>query len=186
MRVRSLLGFAVVVSLLVAACAPAAKDAQSPGCVMAASVFKPCAIDIDADSPEKLQSMRQTAINRKTNLAGSLTAFCPDSVTSSALKSQDACVASIDAVMPQATADAAKRRAAAGPEVATLRADERYASAREKFHTLRIQQASACDTNDVTACKLAQSDADGAATVMRALLAEHHIDPRDADALGLW
>jgi hypothetical protein len=178
--------FAVLAALLATACAPAAKDPQSPGCVMAAAMFKPCVIDINADSPEKLQSMRQAAINRKANLARALIAFCPDSVMSASLRSQDACVADIDAVMPQATADAAKRRAAAITAVAALRADLRYETARERFHTVRIQQAAACDTSDATACKLARSDADSAAAVMRGLLADHNIDPRDADALGLW
>ena len=74
----------------------------------------------------------------------------------------------------------------AGSAPATLHADERYATARDKFHRLRIQQGLACDTHDATACKLAQDDADSAASVMRGLLSEHHIDPRDADALALW
>ena len=187
MRVRPLLvGFAAVVALLVGACAPEAKDAKSPGCVMAAAMFPGCAVDIDVDSPEKLQSTRQTAINKRTNLARALTAFCPDSVTSAALKSEDACAASVDAVMPQATTDAAKRRAAAGPAVAALRADARYASARDRFHTLRIQQSTACDTADATACKLAQGDADGAAAVMGSLLTEYRIEsPRRRRARAL-
>jgi hypothetical protein len=152
---------------------------------MAAAMFKPCTVDVDADSPEKLQWMRQTALNRKANLSGALTAFCPDTVTDAALRSQDACVAAIDAAMPRATADAAERRAAATTAVATLRADARYATARDKFHQLRIQQGVACDTHDPAACKLAQDDADSAASVMRGLLAEYHIDLRDADALAL-
>ncbi len=186
MRVRPLVISFAFVSLLVVACAPSAKEPENPGCVTMTSMFTPCAVDINVDSPEKLQSMRQTAINKRTNLAHALTAFCPDSVASAALKTQDACVASVDAVMPQATADAAKRRAQAQSAVTELRADERYAPARDKFHTLRIQQASACDTADTTACKLAESDAERAAAATRKLLDEHHIDPRDADALGVW
>jgi hypothetical protein len=67
-----------------------------------------------------------------------------------------------------------------------LRADPRYASARDEFHTFRIRQSAACDTTDQTACKLARSDADGAEAAMRSLLGEYRIDPRDTDALGLW
>ena len=181
---RALVSFAAVVSFLLAACAPA-KDAGSPGCVIAVAPFKACAVDINVDSPEKLQAMRQTAVNKRVNLGG-LPAFCPDSVTSTALSTQDACIASIDALMPQATADAAKRRAVAGPAVAALRANQHYAPARDKFHSLRIQQSVACDTRDAEACKLARGDSDGAAAAMRNLLTEHHIDLRDADALELW
>ncbi len=79
--------------------------------VMAAAMFPGCAVDINVDSPEKLRSTRQTAINKRTNLSRALTAFCPDSVTSTALRSEDACVASVDALLPPATANAAKRRA---------------------------------------------------------------------------
>ncbi|HEY2367126.1 MAG TPA: hypothetical protein VGH87_12110 [Polyangiaceae bacterium] len=186
MRARRFVVSLAAVSLLVVACAPAAKDAQSPGCVMATRMFPPCTADAGADSPEKLQSMRQTAIRRKANLERALTAFCPDDVTAAALRVQDACVASVDAALPQVTADASTRRAAAGPAVAALRADARYTPARDKFHAARVQQAVACDTDDGAACKLARDDAERAAVVMRGLLGELRIDPRDADALGLW
>ena len=89
-------------------------------------------------------------------------------------------------MLPQATAEAAKRRAIAAPAVAALRADDRYAPARDKFHAVRIQQSVACDTTDAAACKLAKNDTEAAATVMRGLFSEHKIDLRDADALGLW
>jgi len=188
MRVRSLLvGFAAVVSLVVVACAPDAKDPASPGCVMAVRMFPGCAVDVDVDSPEQLKSRRQIALNRENpGFARSLSAFCPDSATDAALRREDACIASIDAVLPRATADAASRRAAAAPAVAALRADARYAPARDKYHTLRIQQSTACDTGDATACKLATSDADAATAAMHSLFTEHRIDPRDLDALGLW
>jgi hypothetical protein len=184
---RLFFSFAAVGTLLVAACDPDPKDPSGPGCVMAVRMYPGCTVDPNVDSPEKLESRRQIAINRKgPNLTRALTAFCPDSATNAALAKEDACIARIDAVLPQAKADAAKRRAAAAPAVAALRADARYAPAREKFHALRIQQSVACDTDDGTACKLAHGDADAAAAVIRALLAEHQIDPRDADALGLW
>lgn len=177
---------AVAVSFLVVACGATEKDAQSPGCVMAVRMFKPCTFDVNVDSPEQLQSLRQNAIARQAHLSNALTAFCPDSATDAALKTQVACVANVDAVLRHATADATTRRAAAVSAVAALRADARYTAAREKFHALRIQQATACDTGDATACNFAQRDADSAATAMQSLLAEHHIDLRDADALGVW
>ena len=194
MRARSLLiSFAAVVSLLVGACAPEPKDASGPGCLMAVAMYRGCAVDINVDSPEKLQSTRKTALYRRTSLASAgtapnrvVTAFCPDSAMSAALRVEDACVASIDALIPQATADAAKRRAEAGPAAAALRADARYAPARDKFHTLRIQQSVACETTGGTACKLAQQDAGGAEAAMRDLFTNYQIDLRDADAFGLW
>ncbi len=186
MYVRRLLVCFVAVASFVGACAPEAKDATNPGCLTATAMFRGCTIDIHADSPEKLQTTRQAAINKRTNLVPALTAFCPDSVKIAALRSQDVCVASVDAVMPQARADAATRRAAAEPAGAALRADARDVATRDKFHSHRIQQSAACDTTDATACRFARSDADGAEAAMRSLLSEYHIDLRDADALGLW
>jgi hypothetical protein len=186
MRVGLLLVCCAAVVSLVGACAPEPKDATNPGCLTVTSTFRGCTVDINVDSPEKMQSTRQAAISKRTNLMPALTAFCPDSTKNAALRSEDLCVASIDAVMPQARADAAARRAAAEPNAAALRADPRYTPARDKFHTLRIQQSVACETTDAAACRFAQSDANGADAVMRTLLAEYHIDLRDADALRLW
>ena len=189
MRLRPLVGsFVAVVSLVVGACAPDFPEpkAESPGCAMLARTAVPCTVDINVDSPEKLQSMRDDAVRRRPVVARALGAFCPDYVAVRTLQVQDACVATLDSILPQAIAEAAKRRAIAAPAVAALRADARYAPARDKFHAVRIQQSVACDTTDATACKLAKNDTEAAATVVRGLFAEHQIDLRDADALGLW
>lgn len=132
----------------------------------ARGVSEYCA-SMDGASPEKLQSMRQNAATAKAMYLDSLTRFgCSDTAARDELKPLDACQANLDALTAQATAEAAKRRAVAGPAVAALRADERYAPARDRFRTHRQS-----------------AYAEGE---LSKLFIEYHIDPRDAEALGLW
>jgi hypothetical protein len=96
------------------------------------------------------------------NTEATVTVRCSRSETFTMLSSYDACIASIDAMLPQATAEAAARRGAAGPAVAALRADARYAPAREKYRKSVILQSAACKTSDGpatdTGCGFASSE----------------------------
>ncbi len=178
---------AALVALLASGCWATATVPPSPICERLATP-KACPIDPNTDPPEQLAKRRQSAIQIRQEVP-IMTGSCPREVAIAMASNYDACIASFDAVLPQAIAEAEARRRAAGPAVASLRADARYAPARESYRKRVILQSAACNSSNAgpdKGCEFASSDVREAQAAMRSLFAEHHIDLRDADALGVW
>jgi hypothetical protein len=156
---------------------------------------------MEGASPETLQSMRASAARmRQMRLEALMRSGCSEEAARDELKQYDACQANLDALTAQATAEAAQRRAVVGPAVAALRADERYAPALGTLDHARAHENGECAQADAAEmagvlppgshvhgrCDDARGERMDAEAAVRALFTEHHIDVRDAQALGLW
>ncbi len=187
---RSLVASFVFVASLVVACAPS-MDADAPHpaiCDMRLRQVAHCEGTSD-DSLETLQSLRQKAPGLRATTLQLLEAFhCPEPIVRTSMSSLDTCAATVDALYAQAAAETATRRAAAGPAVADLRADARYARTLDDLHLLQKEERVACTgaTQGTTQCEAAHLETVRATATLRELMNAHHIDLRDANALGLW
>jgi hypothetical protein len=151
--------------------------------------------DMRGSSPEALQAVLSHARQGRA----ALTQTCADPAAQQHFARTDECIAALATLTEQETAEATTRRAAAGPQVAAVKADPSWAPLRDRVRGSRDEMAMACESaqnaRDARSpnlgawqrqCTELNAAHEAAAAEMRALLSGHGVDLRDSEALGLW